>query len=139
MCTPATGWRGPKAPDSQEPTHVPRRARWKGAEGPLPSSFTKRVLSSSVESVRHAVYVLDKCWDTYRGEQNDKNRNNYKCGRAAMTRKFSITAEFGWHMAVLRIFAKIKAEAISDDFSSMANGSNIKHRTNVAENCLQIT
>lgn len=33
----------------------------------------------------------------------------------------------------LRIFAKIKAEAISDDFSSMANGYNIKHRQTAAQ------
>ena len=47
MNSSATGWRGPKAPDSQEPTHVPRRARWKGAEGPLPSSLHKTELQSS--------------------------------------------------------------------------------------------
>ena len=51
MNSSATGWRGPKAPDSQEPTHVPRRARWKGAEGPLPSSYCNYNINSYIAHI----------------------------------------------------------------------------------------
>ena len=42
MSVSATGWRGPKATDSQEPAHVlPAGASCKAAEGRLAASFRK--------------------------------------------------------------------------------------------------
>ena len=47
----ATGWRGPKAPDRQEPAHVlPAGARCKAAEGRRASS-TNKVVKTNIHDV----------------------------------------------------------------------------------------
>ena len=51
MNSSATGWRGPKAPDSQEPAHVlPAGASWRGAEGPPPASVAKCTTYETTEN-----------------------------------------------------------------------------------------